>query len=136
MVNFTPEQLSAINTRDRTLLVSAAAGSGKTATLTERIISSILDKSNPININEILIVTFTRATARELTEKITNAIKNALREEPDNERLQKQLNLLPSAKISTIDSFCSDVLRRNVEKFGITPSYRIADGAEVTILSL
>ena len=136
MITFTSEQLSAINTRDRTLLVSAAAGSGKTATLTERIIRSILDKNNPININEMLIVTFTRATARELTEKVTNAIKNALAKEPDNERLQKQLNLLPSARISTIDSFCSEILRRNVEKFGITPSYRIADGAEVSILSL
>lgn len=136
MTDFTPEQLSAINTRDRTLLVSAAAGSGKTATLTERIIRSILDKDNPIDISDMLIVTFTRAAARELGEKITRAIKLALSADRDNERLKRQLVLIPAAKISTIDSFCADILKSNTEKFGISPHYRIADTAEANILSL
>ncbi len=136
MMDFTEEQLSAINNRNRTLLVSAAAGSGKTATLTERIIRSLLDEKNPIDISEMLIVTFTRAAARELQEKITKAIKNSLSNDRENQRLKRQLNLLPGAKISTIDSFCADILRGNAEKFGITPSYRIAEGAEANILSL
>ena len=135
-MEFTKEQLSAINTRDRTLLVSAAAGSGKTATLTERIIRSVLDTENPIDISDMLIVTFTKATARELGEKISRAIQGALSKDKDNERLKRQLNLLPAARISTIDSFCADVLRSNVEKFGIAPNYRIAEAPEVSILSL
>ena len=133
---YTDEQLSAINTRDRTLLVSAAAGSGKTATLTERIIQSVLDEKNPLDISDMLIVTFTRAAARELSEKITRVIKKALANDKENERLKRQLLLLPAAKISTIDSFCADILKSNTEKFGITPNYRIADTAEANILSL
>ena len=131
---WTDSQSAAINTRDRTLLVSAAAGSGKTATLTERIISSILDETDPINIEDMLIVTYTRAAVGELKERISKAIKSAIKKRPGDERLEKQLHMLPSAKISTIDSFCADILRANAERVGITPSFRVPDGAEAQLL--
>ncbi len=134
-MSFTPMQRLAIDTRDRTLLVSAAAGSGKTATLTERIISSILDEKNPIGIEDMLIVTFTRAAVGELKERIAKAIKKAIAEHPENERLERQLYMLPSAKISTIDSFCSSILRANCERVGVNPGFRVADTAEAEILA-
>ena len=132
--SWTESQLDAINTRDRTLLVSAAAGSGKTATLTERIISSVLDENNPINIEDMLIVTYTRAAVGELRERIGKAVKQALKERPDDERLERQLYMLPSAKISTIDAFCADILRANAERVGINPSFRVPDSAEAQLL--
>ena len=109
--SFTAKQRQAIETRDKTLLVSAAAGSGKTATLIERIIQSLIDEKNPENINDMLIVTFTVAAASELREKVSRALKNQIELDPTNERLKKQLHLLPGAKISTIDSFYNDILR-------------------------
>ena len=132
---WTDSQLDAINTRDRTLLVSAAAGSGKTATLTERIISSVLDEDNPINIEDMLIVTYTRAAVGELRERIGKAVKKALKERPDDERLARQLYMLPSAKISTIDAFCADILRANAERVSISPSFRVPDSAEAQLLA-
>ena len=132
---WTDSQLAAINTRDRTLLVSAAAGSGKTATLTERIISSILDERDPINIEDMLIVTYTRAAVGELRERISKAVKKAISERPGDERLEKQLHMLPSAKISTIDAFCADILRANADRVGISPSFRVPDGAEAQLLA-
>ena len=132
--SWTESQLDAINTRDRTLLVSAAAGSGKTATLTERIICSILDEKDPINIEDMLIVTYTRAAVGELKERIGNAVKKAIKERPGDERLEKQLHMLPSAKISTIDAFCADILRANAERVGVSPSFRVPDGAEAQLL--
>ena len=132
--SWTESQLDAINTRDRTLLVSAAAGSGKTATLTERIISSVLDENNPINIEDMLIVTYTRAAVGELRERIGKAVKKALKSRPDDERLERQLHMLPSAKISTIDAFCADILRANAERVGINPSFRVPDAAEAQLL--
>ena len=131
---WTDSQLDAIKTRDRTLLVSAAAGSGKTATLTERIISSVLDEDNPINIEDMLIVTYTRAAVGELRERIAKAVRGALKGRPDDERLQRQLHMLPSAKISTIDAFCADILRANAERVGISPSFRVPDSAEAQLL--
>lgn len=132
---FTKEQLSAIETRDKTLLVSAAAGSGKTATLTERIIRSITDEKNPEDISRMLIVTFTNAAVDELRGRITAALKEKLAENPENKRLEHQLYMLPSARISTIDSFCNDILKNNTERFGISPRYRIADPIEADILA-
>ena len=132
---WTDSQLDAINTRDRTLLVSAAAGSGKTATLTERIISSVLDENDPINIEDMLIVTYTRAAVGELRERIGKAVKKALKERPNDERLERQLHMLPSAKISTIDAFCADILRANAERVGINPSFRVPDSAEAQLLA-
>ncbi len=132
---FTKSQRSAIDTRDKTLLVSAAAGSGKTATLIERIIESILDPEHPTEINKMLIVTFTKAAASELRSKVSAALTRRLETEPENKRLEEQLYLLPSAKISTIDAFCNSILKNNTEKFGISPRYRIADPIEAKILS-
>ena len=132
--SFTKEQQAAIDTRDKTLLVSAAAGSGKTATLTQRIIASLLDEDNPADISELLIVTFTNAAVGELKERIGKAIRDRLAEDPQNRRLQRQLLLLPSATICTIDAFCNEVLRDNTGAVGIPPNYRIADAAEAELL--
>ncbi len=132
---WTPEQSCAINTRDKTLLVSAAAGSGKTATLTERIIRTLLDTESPTSISELLVVTFTNAAAQEMRGRITESLKAACAENPENKHLQRQLMLLPSAKIRTIDSFCSELLRQNVDKVGIAPNYRILDTAEGQLLA-
>ncbi len=134
-INFSPEQLSAINTRDKTLLVSAAAGSGKTATLTERILRSLLDEENPASISDMLIVTFTNASAADLREKISKTVRAAVKENPKNKRLERELFLLPSARICTIDSFCNEVLRANADTLGITSGYRLCETAEAAILS-
>ena len=132
---WTKEQLSAIETRDRTLLVSAAAGSGKTATLTERIIRSLTDEKNPVDIDSLLVVTFTNAAARELRAKIAKALTEAVEANPDDKRLERQLYMLPSARIRTIDSFCNEILRQNSDRAGISPNYRIADTAECELLA-
>lgn len=133
---WTDEQLSAINTRDKTLLVSAAAGSGKTATLTERIIRSLTDPSSPMNIDSILVVTFTNAAASELRAKISTALTEAVEKNPEDKHLKRQLYLLPSAKIRTIDSFCNEILRANCDRVGLPPAYRIADTAECELLAI
>ncbi len=132
---WTEEQLSAINTRDKTLLVSAAAGSGKTATLTERIIRSLTDESSPMDIDSVLVVTFTNAAASELRAKIDRALTKAVEQNPDNKHLKRQLYLLPAARIRTIDSFCNEILRANCDRVGLTPGYRIADTAECELLA-
>ena len=133
--SWTKSQLDAINTRDRTLLVSAAAGSGKTATLTERIIASVLDENDPINIEDMLIVTYTRAAVGELRERIGKAVKSAMRSRPGDENLERQLHMLPSAKINTIDAFCADILRANAERVGVSPSFRVPDSAEAQLIA-
>ena len=131
---WTEEQKTAIEERKRTLLVSAAAGSGKTATLTERIIRSLTDEEDPSDISKMIIVTFTRAAAAELRERISSAIGSAIEKDPRNSRLRRQLLLLPSAKICTIDSFCGDILRQNAVSVGISPNYRVCDDNERTLL--
>ena len=133
---WTDEQLSAINTRDKTLLVSAAAGSGKTATLTERIIRSLTDPESPMDIDSILVVTFTNAAASELRAKISAALTDAVEKNPEDKHLKRQLYLLPSAKIRTIDSFCNELLRANCDRVGLPPVYRIADTAECELLAI
>ncbi len=133
---WTDEQLSAINTRDKTLLVSAAAGSGKTATLTERIIRSLTDPESPMDIDSILVVTFTNAAASELRAKISAALTDAVEKNPEDKHLKRQLYLLPSAKIRTIDSFCNELLRANSDRVGLPPVYRIADTAECELLAI
>jgi ATP-dependent helicase/nuclease subunit A len=133
---WTDEQLSAINTRDKTLLVSAAAGSGKTATLTERIIRSLTDPVFPMDIDSILVVTFTNAAASELRAKISKALTDAVEQNPEDKHLKRQLYLLPSAKIRTIDSFCNELLRANCDRVGLPPVYRIADTAECELLAI
>ena len=132
---FTKEQQSAIETRDKTLLVSAAAGSGKTATLTERIIRSLLDKEHPVDISELLIVTFTNAAVAEMRERIRAALTDAVARHPEDRRLEKQLYLLPAANILTIDAFCNRILRECTAEAGLPPNYRIADETESGLLA-
>ncbi|MBO5879625.1 MAG: UvrD-helicase domain-containing protein [Clostridia bacterium] len=131
---FSPEQETAISTRDRTLLVSAAAGSGKTTTLTERIIRSLLDPEKPESIQNMLIVTFTNASVYDLKEKIGKALTKAVNENPQNKRLERELRALECARIMTIDSFCAEVVRTYAERLGITPIYRISEGAEALLI--
>ncbi len=133
---YTPEQLAAINTTDRTLLLSAAAGSGKTATLTERLIRMITHPEHPLDVSRMLIVTFTRAAAKELRDRISAALSAAIEKDPANKRLAKQALLLPSAKIRTIDAFCNDLVRGHTDALGMTPFYRIPDGAEAELLAM
>ena len=132
---YTPEQSAAIAERKKTLLISAAAGSGKTATLTQRIISSLTDKEAPADISRMLIVTFTRAAAAEMRERIEAALREALAADPSNKHLSRQLLLLPGARISTIDAFCSDVVRRGAASLGISPVFRVADESERLLLA-
>ena len=131
---WTPAQESAINTRDKTLLVSAAAGSGKTATLTERIIRSLTDTVRPERITSLLVVTFTNAAATELRAKIATALSEAVAKNPGDKELERQLMLLPTATIGTIHSFCNDVVRANADKVGLPPNYRVADTAELELI--
>lgn len=133
--NWTDKQKQAIDTRDRTLLISAAAGSGKTATLTERVIRSLLEGDDPLSVTDLLVVTFTTAAAGELRERITAAIRASLRERPDDRRLERELQLLPLAKICTIDSFCNEIVREMCAFVDVPPNYRIADTAEVALIA-
>ena len=110
---WTDEQQQAIDTRKCNLLVAAAAGSGKTAVLVERIIKIITNEENPVDIDKLLVVTFTNAAASEMRERVLNAIYKKIDEEPENEKLQKQIILLNRASICTIDSFCLDVVKNN-----------------------
>ena len=132
---WTQKQKQAIDTRDRTLLVSAAAGSGKTATLTERIIRSLMDEENPVTVDSLLVVTFTNAAASELKMKIAAALEDAVSKNPENKLLERQLFMLPQAKIRTIDSFCGDILRSNADRVGVPFNYRIADAAECDLIA-
>ena len=133
--SWTDKQKQAIDTRDRTLLISAAAGSGKTATLTERVIRSLLEGDDPLSVTDLLVVTFTTAAAGELRERITAAIRACLRERPDDKRLERELQLLPLAKICTIDSFCNEIVREMCAFVDVPPNYRIADTAEVALIA-
>lgn len=134
--SFTEEQQRAIDTRDRTLLVSAAAGSGKTATLTERIIRSLTDARHPTTLSRLLVVTFTNASAADMREKIGKALGAALAEHPDNRRLAREQLLLPSARISTIDSLCVKLLRQYADEAGLSQGFRVADPAEAALLAI
>ena len=132
--NWTKAQLSAIEASGRELLVSAGAGSGKTAVLTERIIRRLTDPESPAEITRMLVVTFTHAAADELKERISSALTQALAKQPHDRRLARQLLSLDRAKISTIHSFCLDILRENVGGNGPSTGFRIADIAEMTLL--
>ena len=132
--NWTQKQKQAIDTRGKTLLVSAAAGSGKTATLTERIVRRLTDEQNPANITRMLIVTFTRLSAADLKRKISNAISEELSKNPTSRYLSKQLVLLESANICTIDSFYLDIVRSNFSALSLPSNFRRADEGEMALL--
>ena len=131
-VKWTKEQQEAIDKKGSNILVAAAAGSGKTAVLVERIIKKIIN--DKVDIDKILVVTFTSAAASEMRERILDAIYKKLEEYPEDENLQKQINLLNKASICTIDSFCLDVIRNNFFEIDISANARVADSTEVTLL--
>lgn len=131
---WTKEQLSAIETRNSNLLIAAAAGSGKTAVLVERIIRIITDEENPVDIDKLLVVTFTSAAASEMRERIASAITKALEKNPNSTNLQKQLTLLSRANITTMHSFCLEVIRNNFQVIDLDPSFRILDETEGVLL--
>ena len=133
-VSWTTEQQQVIDLRNRNILVSAAAGSGKTAVLVERIVKIITDKNHPVDIDHLLIVTFTNAAAAEMRERIGNAIEKALDEQPGDEHLLRQLTLIHNAQITTIDSFCLYVVRNHFHEIDLEPNFRIGDEGELKLL--
>lgn len=133
-VAWTPEQQKVIDLRDKNILVSAAAGSGKTAVLVERIKERILDEKHPVDIDEMLVVTFTNAAAAQMRERVGIAIENEMLQNPSNQRLQQQLALLHNAQITTIDSFCLYVIRNHFHEIDLEPNFRIADEGELKLL--
>ncbi|MBP3441596.1 MAG: helicase-exonuclease AddAB subunit AddA [Clostridia bacterium] len=133
MPEWTPEQKKAIDSRKGTILVSAAAGSGKTAVLVERVIRRLTDRENPCSADRLLIVTFTRAATQQMRERIFKAISDELRKNPSDEHLKRQLMMLPFAKISTIDSFCNDLVKANFHELELLPDYRMLEGAQLKI---
>ncbi len=133
-VTYTEEQQRVIRTRNANLLVSAAAGSGKTAVLTERIISLITDREHPVDIDRLLVVTFTKASAAEMRERIGRAITERLEQTPEDGNLLRQMALLHNAQITTIDSFCLYLLRNNFGDIGLDPAFRVMEEGERKLL--
>lgn len=133
-VNWTKEQQQVIDLRDRNILVSAAAGSGKTAVLVERIITRLTETEDPIDVDRLLIVTFTEAAAAEMKERIRGAIEKALEERPADEHLQRQATLIHTAQITTIHSFCLSVIREHFHTIDLDPGFRIGEEGELKLL--
>ncbi len=133
-VSWTEEQQRVIDARDRSLLVSAAAGSGKTAVLVERILSLITCWDHPIDVDELLVVTFTKAAAAEMRERLLGAVTKEADAHPTDTHLQRQIALIHNAQISTIDSFCQHVISNHFHRIGLEPGFRIADEAEISLL--
>ncbi len=131
---WTKGQKDAIKARGGTLLVSAAAGSGKTAVLVQRVLELLTDPDHPSDADRLLVVTFTRAAASEMSSRIEAEIARILEKDPGNPRMRRQQLLLPRAHISTIDSFCSDLVRENFYRLGVAPDFRILDGSEDSVL--
>lgn len=133
-IAFTREQQKVIDLRDCNILVSAAAGSGKTAVLVERIVRMVCDEEKPVDIDRLLVVTFTNAAAAEMRERIANGIQAQLLAHPESEHIQRQATLLYNAQITTIDSFCLYLLRNHFNEIGLDPAFRIADEGEVKLM--
>ena len=134
-MDWTKEQQQAIYRKDSNILVAAAAGSGKTAVLVERIINKILNEN--IDIDKILVVTFTNAAASEMRERILSAIYKKIDEsenEEEQKNLERQILLINKASICTIDSFCLDIVRNNFFEIDISPNFRIGDTPEIELL--
>src|SRR5690625_140586 len=134
MVKWTKEQEDAIYSKGKDILVAAAAGSGKTAVLVERIIQKLLSPDVPINIDSLLVVTFTNAAAQEMRNRVGLALENALAKHPDSNHLKKQLSLLQQASISTLHSFCMDIVKQHSYLLEIDPAFRIADEMESDLI--
>ena len=133
-MNWTDEQKKVISLRNRDILVSAAAGSGKTAVLVQRILEKVTDPAHPVDIDRMLVMTFTRAAAGEMKERIARALENALYEDPENEHLQKQMTLIHASRITTIDGFCSWILSNYFHLADLDPGYRMLEEGEAKLL--
>ncbi len=133
-MDFTKAQKSAIDERDCSLIISAGAGSGKTAVLTERILSRICDENDDCNIDDFLIVTFTNAAAKELGDRIRKKLSERASSDVNNTKILNNIALLPLAKISTINAFCYEIVRDNFQKIGLSASVRIADESEMQVI--
>ena len=131
---WTKEQQQVIDLRRRNILVSAAAGSGKTAVLVERILTMITEGNAPLDIDKLLVVTFTRAAAGEMKERLLKAIEERLGQEPENLHLQKQTTFIHNAQINTIDGFCAYVIKNYFHLIDLDPGYRTADEGELKLL--
>ena len=133
-VKWTEKQQQVIDSRNRNLLVSAAAGSGKTAVLVERIIRMISEGEHPLNIDQLLVMTFTNAAAAEMRERVGAAVDKLLTVCPDDEHLWLQGALIPQAQITTIDSFCLNLIRNHYSSLEIDPAFRIGDEGELALM--
>lgn len=133
-VTWTDEQWKAIWTTGQDTLVSAAAGSGKTAVLIERLIQKVLDEDNPINVDELLVVTFTNASAAEMRQRMAAALEKAVKNNPESQHLRRQLTLVHKAHISTLHSFCLSIVRQYAYLLNIDPGFRIANENEAALL--
>ncbi len=133
-INWSEEQKQVIRQRNCNILVSAAAGSGKTAVLVERIITRLTKDESPINVDELLIVTFTEAAAGEMKERILAAIEKALETDSDNEHLQRQATLIHNASIMTIHGFCLSVIKEHFHTIDLDPVFRVGDEGELKLL--
>ncbi len=134
MVMWTDEQQLAIDAKGHDILVAAAAGSGKTAVLVERIIQKLVNQDDPVDIDQLLVVTFTNAAAQEMRSRIGTALEKALEANPTSQHLRKQLSLLQNASISTLHSFCLDVVRKYAYMLDLDPGFRIADDLEADLI--
>ena len=133
-ISWTREQRQVISLGGRNILVSAAAGSGKTAVLVERIITMLTRTERPVDVDRLLIVTFTEAAATEMKERIRRAVEDRVEKEPENEQLRKQATLIHSAQITTIHSFCLSVIREHFHTIDLDPSFRIGEDGELKLL--
>ncbi len=135
MRQWTEQQKNAIDARGGNIIVSAAAGSGKTAVLVERVVRIIADKSNPVDIDKLLVVTFTKAAAAEMKARISARLQQMLIDDPSDNRIMRQLSLLPSAKISTIDAFCQNIVRENFYELNVSQDFTVLDESEADVIS-
>lgn len=133
---WTDEQWAAIAARGTDILVAAAAGSGKTAVLVERIISRITDETEPLDVDALLVATFTKAAAAEMKERIRIALEDELEQKPESAHLKRQLALLPRASVTTLHSFCLEVVERYAPLIGLDPGFRIANETEAELLRM
>lgn len=133
-MQWTEQQRQVIEQRDANILVSAAAGSGKTAVLVQRIIEKIMDETHPVNIDQLVIVTFTQAAAGEMRARIQAAIEEQAALHPDNEHLQRQRTRIHMANISTIHSFCRQVIQNHFQEIDLEPSFRVGDEGELKLM--
>ena len=131
---WTTEQKQCIEADGGPLLVSAAAGSGKTAVLVQRILHKITREENPVSIDRLLVVTFTKAAAAEMKQRIAAELSRRMGEHPGDRRLRRQQGLLPRAAISTVDSFCANLVREHFHLLDISPQFRVAEDAETRLL--